>query len=195
MNVYYPNNVLKIPDATPSQTDAAQYMIRKGKIQYNLCGEMCVAYLMKDDTHTDTLDDYLDYWEVKDPKWYQSWFPNGISRTTSLIDLQRMLGDYGVTGTFPKLTAIPMQTNWLEGMVANSQAIVGVNIDNTGYLVGKGIPHWVVLTRFTKIDANHAIVDIYNPFTNAIEPYGWKEFLNSMGTYRQGFWLKREWTA
>lgn len=192
---YYPDRILKIPSATPETMDAAQYLIRKGKRQYNLCGEFCVAYLMKDKSHTDSIDDFLDYWEAEDLKWYQSWFPNGYARTTSVYDLQRMLGDYGVTGTFPKFSDIPLQPNWIEGMVAGCQAIVGVQIDNTGYLVGRGIPHWVVLTRFIAIDKNHAIVDVYNPYTNAIEPYGWREFIISMGIYKQGFWIKREWTT
>lgn len=188
----YPDQVLKIPSATPETTDAAQYLIRKGKRQFNLCGEFCVAFLMKDQAHTDNIDDFLDYWEAKDLKWYQSWFKNGLSRTTSIYDLQRMLGDYGVTGTFPRFIDVPIQPNWLEGMLNGCLAIVGVQIDNTGYLVGRGIPHWVVLTRLLAIDKNHAIVDIYNPYTNAIEPYGWREFITSMGTYKQGFWVKRE---
>jgi hypothetical protein len=68
---------------------------------------------------------------------------------------------------------------------------VGVNIDSTGYLVGSGIRHWEVLESIEIIDDNHAIIKLYNPYTNNEESYSWREFMTSTGAYKQGVWVPR----
>lgn len=189
---YYPSNVLKVPNATPSLTDAAQYMYRitkAGKVaNYNLCGEFSVAYCMMDETHTDSIDEFLDYWEANALKWYQTAFKNGLGRTTGISDLKAMLDAYSAVSA--PLVA-PMKMSIIAGMLPSHRLIVGVSIDHTGYLVGSGIRHWEVVERITVIDDLHAIVDLYNPYTNAIEPYSWKEFMTSTGPYKQGLWVER----
>jgi len=76
-------------------------------------------------------------------------------------------------------------------MLEKYQLIVGVSIDHTGYLVGQGIRHWEVIERILVIDDHHAICDLYNPFMNAMEPYSWRELMNSMGSYKQGLFVER----
>jgi len=189
MNEYYPDRVLQIPNATPETKDAAQYIIYKGRKQYNLCGEFCVAYCMRDDAHnTDSIDDFLNYWEVKNPKWYQTLFKNGLSRTTGIYDLKIMLDAYEAEYIPLNIGSYPL--GYL-AMLDRYQLIVGVSIDHTGYLVGQGIRHWEVLERILVIDDRHAICDLYNPFTNAMEPYTWRELMNSMGPYKQGLFVER----
>lgn len=185
----YRTHVLNIPSATPETSDAAQYMIYKGRKQYNLCGEFCVAYCMQDEAHTETIDDFLKYWEVQKPKWFATLFRDSLARTTGVYDLKMMLDTYGaVYFPFAKVQCDPLAIR-LE--LEYSQAIIGVQIDRGGYLVGRGIPHWIVLENITIIDSTHAIVDIYNPFTNAVEPYSWRELMISTGAYKQGLWISR----
>lgn len=190
MNQYYPDNVLKIPNATPETRDAAQYMFYRGRKQFNLCGEFCVAYCMQDETATDNIEDYLAYWEAKEAKWWNSLFKEKLARTTGVYDLGKMLGAYAAS--FSPLTAARFKSPYaLQEQLATHQTIIGVQIDYTGYLVTKGIPHWVVLERILPIDELHAICDIYNPFTNAMEPYSWKELIVAAGAYKYGLWVER----
>lgn len=186
IDTYYRNNILEIPNATPVDTDAAQYMYRKGTKQFNLCGEFCVAHVLG----LKNIDTFLDGWEAKDLKWYQQVFKNGLSRTTGVYDLEKMLSAWGILTPCNRFSSIP-PLEYLSAQLVDQQAILGVQIDYTGYLVGKGIPHWIVLDRLTVMDKNHAIADVYNPFTNAIEPYSWKELMTSTGAYKNGIWIRR----
>lgn len=188
MNQYYPDQVLQIPNATPETKDAAQYMIRHKRKQYNLCGEFCVAYCMQDEAYTDNIDEFLDYWQVKNSKWYQSAFQNGLGRTTGIYDLKTMLDAYGAKYM---VLDIPSKPIAYLAMLDKYQLIAGVSIDYTGYLVSKGIRHWEVMERILVIDERHAICDLYNPYTNAMEPYSWRELMNAMGPYKQGLFVER----
>lgn len=192
MNEYYPDHVLTIPNATPETRDAAQYMFYRGRKQYNLCGQFCVAFCVKDETATDNIDDYLAYWEAVDLKWYQTLFKNGLARTTGIYDLEKMLTAYGYQTPLSRFADIKITPLTVFTALDFHQAIVGVKIDSHGYLVGSGIPHWVVVDRITVIDELHAIVDVYNPFTNAMEPYSWRELMISTGSYKQGIWVPRD---
>ena len=189
MNTYYPSKVLTIPNATPDNKDAAQYMFYKGRKQYNLCGEFCVAYCMQDEAYTNDIDDFLNYWQAKDLKWYQTLFNNGLARTTGIYDLNKMLAAYSVAAV--DMIILHSSLGMYADYLAEHQIIIGVQIDNIGYLVGKGIPHWVVIDKINIIDQFHAFVDVYNPYTNAIEPYSWRELMTSSGSYKQGLIIPR----
>ena len=191
MNEYYPDHVLSIPNATPETKDAAQYFFHRGRKQFNMCGELAVAYCMQDEAYTDNIDDFLAYWEAKELKWFNSLFKDKLARTTGVYDLNKMLVAYGVTNTFPLAEVIVKNPYIVREQLVEYQAIVGVQIDYTGYLVGKGIPHWVVLNNVLVIDDTHAICTIYNPFTNAMEPYSFKELMTSTGAYKYGLWVER----
>jgi hypothetical protein len=186
---HYNKPILKIPHETESPTDAAQYMVYRGLKQYNLCMEFCVAYCMRDDEHTDNIDDYLAYWEVKDPIWWKTIFKNNLARTTGMYDIKKALEAYEAETMEWKPT--PSNMIPFRVMLDTHHAIMGVHIDYTGYLVGQGIPHWVVLEQLDVRDPKHAIVDVYNPFTNLIESYSWRELMNSSGSYKQCLWVKR----
>lgn len=189
MNYQYSARVLNIPNATPETTDAAQFMFYMGRKQYNLCGEFCVAYCMQDEAHTDTIDDFLKYWEAHDPRWYRSLFRDKLARTTGVYDLRKMLDSYAAQ--YYPFSQIKTDPGLMALELEQAQAIVGVQIDRGGYLVGRGIPHWIVLEDITVIDPTHARVEVYNPYTNFIEPYSWREFMTSTGVYKNGLWIKR----
>lgn len=190
MDYYYPDNVLKIPHPIPG-SKVAQYMFVKGVKNFNLCGQLCVAYVTQDETGINDVDVFLDYWKSKDLKWYQQIFKNGLGRTTSLYDLDRMLAayDYPPSLRWNKDNQSPIGVSIA---LEKYQAIVGVGIDNKGYLISGGIRHWVVLDRVDAIDDQYAIVDVYNPFTNSIRPFTWRELMMSMGTWKQGLWVSRK---
>ena len=186
---YYNTPVLRVPNATESTKDAAQYMIYRGLKQYNLCMEFCVAFMMRDNAYTDNIDDFLNYWEAVDIKWWNSIFRSNLARTTGIYDIKKALAAYGVQPT--EWREVPIDFASFEAKLTTHQAIVGVNIDYKGYLVGKGIPHWEVLDGITIFDDNHAMVSLYNPYNNLMEPYSWKELMTSTGSYKQGLWVER----
>lgn len=184
--------ILQIPSATDNEKDAAQYMLYRGRVQYNLCGEFCVAFCAQDRAHTNNIDEFLKYWESTQLSWFNTLFRGGLARTTGLYDLEKMLAAYDYPLPIRKFSGgLGLKPMFVAQMLAFYQAIVGVHIDYTGYLVGKGIPHWVVLHSITIADENHAVVNLYNPFTNFIEPYSWKELMTSTGSYKQGLWVER----
>ena len=185
MNSYYPTSVLDVPNATPETKDAAQYMFRKGTKQYNLCGEFCVSYCVGERN----INDFLDRWEADDLKWYQQVFRGGAGRTTGIYDLEKMLNVYGISTPCERFTAYNL--GFTSAKLDDYHAIVGVQIDSKGYLVGKGIAHWIVLLRIDVVDDNHAICTVYNPYTNNIEPYTWRELMTSTGAYKQGIWVRK----
>lgn len=190
--ISYNTPVLKIPSATPSNKDAAQYLIRYKKVQYNLCGQFCVAFCAQDEAQSDNIDEFLDYWS-KNEKLIRSFFPNWQSRTTSIYDLESMLREYGYKTPCQRFSDLnnPSSLEAVSTMLATHQLIAGVKIDWTGYLVGSGTPHWIVVEHIETADPNHAIVNIYNPFSNMIEPYSWREFMTSTGVYKNGIYVER----
>lgn len=189
---FYRDNVLTIPNATPNPNDAAQYMKYKGVTQYKLCGYFAIAYCARDEAGTDNIEDFLRYWEYKEPSWYwRLLFPNNLSNGMGIQVLDKLLSDYGYKYPSPRMNMIPSNPYSYQAYLEEFQLIAYVNIDNTGYLVGKGIPHWVVVERVTPLSKNHAIVDIYNPFTNTMEPYSWREFMTSTGAAKTGVWVGR----
>lgn len=183
----YQDNVLEIPHATPQENDAAQFMYRHGKKQVNLCGHMSVAYCVG----AKNISAFLDSIQANMPKWYASAFPNGVSRTTSLYDLNLMLKEYGYQPTL-KFNYIPLTTIDVHNQLVTHRAILGVKIDVWGYLVGSGIPHWVVLDEIEVINGQYAICNIYNPYINKTRPFSWREVMTSTGAYKQGLWVRRE---
>ncbi len=187
MSDYYNVDVIGIPSATQSKSDPAQFMTYKGVLQTNLCGHLSVAYCVGEPV----IDTLLQRIETEKPKLFASLFKSGKGRTTSIYDLTEMLLMYSKLMSSTSFAKTKMNPETLSKMLDTYRAIVGVQIDNSGYLVGKGIPHWVVLDRITAIDANHAICDIYNPYTNAMEPYSWRELMTSTGAYKQGIFVSR----
>jgi hypothetical protein len=188
--------VVSIPFPTPNPNDAAQYMIWKGQVQYNLCGELCAAYLAGVSLAT-----LLDVWEAKAITFFQRVFGSGgRARGTDLGELDSMLSLFGFSTPSLRLDAglrDPILNRALvtparmERMLQTHRAIVGVKIGGvTGYLRGGGIAHWVVVEQVYPNDVNRGHVEIYNPFSNTMQGYSWSEFVNSMGS-PYGIWVAR----
>jgi len=189
MGVLYNSPILEIPNATESDSDAAQNMFHDGVKQYNLCGQFSVAYCMRARAGTKNIDDFMEHWELTDLPWWKTIFRNKLARTTGVYDLQKMLASFDPV--VMKWSEVKVDPVVFSDTLVKYWLITGVKIDHTGYLVGSGIPHWVVVETIDVTDKNHAIVDIYNPYTNIIEPYSWRELMTSTGNYKQGLWVMR----
>lgn len=161
---------------TPSQQDAAQYVLYMGNVQWNLCGELCVCSILDL-----PLFDFLQEWRARPLSFFQRVFAGGRARTTGIPDLLDMLAPYNCTtmtiaGMF---TPGRMERFIYEGW----RVIIGCKIDSqSGELRGQGIGHWVVIRNVHPTGVNRALVTIYNPFPNALEVYSWGEFCRSVGT-------------
>jgi hypothetical protein len=184
----YLNDILKIPHHIPDKP--SQYMTVNGVKNYQLCGYFAVAYCMQDEGGTDNIDTFLEYHKIKSPGLWRSLFNKNLGRTTGIYDLTMMLAAYDVTPLV--LDAIPFKIAPVLFALQDYHLILGVSINGVnGMLTSSGIRHWIVVEELEVISSLHAIVKIYNPFTNSHEPYKWEQILSSVGAYRQGLWVGR----
>lgn len=188
--------VVAIENPTPNPQDAAQNAILFGQTQYNLCGQLCVAYLAGV-----SLETMLNVWGVKAPTVFNRIFYGGRGRTTGIPDLQSMLTAFDFSTPAqpfqdalrdPVLERTLVTPGRVARLLQERRAIIGVSIEGAlGRLKPSGIPHWVVLEQVHPRGINDAVVEIYNPYTNQMEIYSWAELIASMGTYPHGLWVER----
>lgn len=154
---------------TPDPNDAAQYILRDGVKQVNMCGQMCMAYLLELPLKT-----VLDEWQAKDPSMYQRIFRTSKKATgTSDGDLIHMLGLFG-----EKAHSLTMKK--YSPATLKPSIIASCNIDGgTGALRGAGVLHWVVVVDVVPDRQGFGWIDVFNPFQNCVERYSWREWLAS----------------
>ena len=182
----FPRGVVQIDNPTPEDYDAAQYIIYNGNTQYNLCGEMCVAYIFGD-----SVENFLEVWKAKPNSYFQRVFGTGKARGTNAEELKDMVKVYANSATLYAQNALhdtmssrvllsPARLrNWLED---GWKYIASVKISGvTGELQPTGILHWVTITKITPDGIGRGWVELYNPFPNQKERYSWKEFVASAG--------------
>jgi hypothetical protein len=184
----YPNEV-DIPIATPSEIDAAQYIIYENHKKYNQCGEICVAFIVGDD-----LLSLLDTWKLNSPKYYERIYKYPNDKGTGIGDLDNLLNTvYGYSIPSLKLVdalndpvigrAMLSQERLMNLLVDGYSPIIGVRISGTtGRLQSTGVSHWVVPTRVFPNGTNRGFVELYNPFPNRKELYSWDEFYKAVGS-------------
>lgn len=181
----YPRHVVSIQSPTINPHDAAQYMVWRGKVQYNLCGEICVCYIVGDD-----LEIMLSKWEAKSLSVFKRVFGNGMARGTDLGELDSMLAVYNYMPSLrlqnalmdPLLKRPVVTPGRLLNLLIENRIIVGVKISKaTGNLQASGILHWVVLEEVIPHGVDRGLVKLYNPFPNQHQTYSWAELKASMG--------------
>ena len=178
---------------TPNPVDAAQYIIWKNNVQYNLCGEGCVAFLFGE-----TIETFLEKWEAKPVSYFQRVFQGGKAATTSVADLKDMVSVYGAETESIRDLVYDAVSNGslispgtLRDLADVWCLIMGCKISVvTGELKPNGVPHWIVLDKVIPDGINNGTVEIYNPFPDRVQRYSWKEFLSSIGT-PYGIGIKR----
>ena len=180
----YPPEV-SIPAATPSQDDGAQYLIYDGRTKYNMCGELCVAYIVGDDTTS-----LLDKWAAESPSYYGRIYKDYLDRGTGFGDLKNLLEIYDYQDIERLDYALKddiigraiMTPGRMANLIHDNHVIVGVKISNrTGKLQKYGVLHWIVFNSIVMNEMG-GVVEIYNPFPNKKEIYSWDEFKTSVGS-------------
>ncbi|HSB00719.1 MAG TPA: hypothetical protein VLE49_08720 [Anaerolineales bacterium] len=199
-NDKFPDSGVGIPHQTPNPKDAQQYMLLDGIVRYNMCGELCVAFIVEDD-----IDSVLARWKAKSLSSYNAILGGGRDKGTRADELEGMLkailSDYDfrsdddqIINLSSKLTYPVTPAGLLEDlnkMLMTHYLIAGVTINDLGELIGKENPrikHWIVLD---KIKRNGNRVEMYNPFPNKREEYSFTEFYSSFST-NSGLWVKRK---
>jgi hypothetical protein len=195
----FPDYEVGIPTATEDETDAAQYMILNGDVKYNMCGELCVAFIGGDDILT-----FVNKWKETSPVYYNWAIAGNKDEPTGIDVLHSMLKVYGYrsntsniinfsTGLTDPIVGLRASPGRFQKMLENYYLIAGVKIDRiSGKLRGQGIGHWVVLDQIQPNGINGGWVEIYNPFPNKRQEYSYDEFVASCsGPYWNGLWVKR----
>ncbi len=178
----FPENVVESESQTTYPYDAAQYIIWRKNIQYNLCGEFCVAHVFGK-----SIDEFLIDWESKSPVMFNRVFKSGWSQPTGVGELKDMVGVY--EGDYKNLEDLrdqhgkyiilsPMR---LMVQLKDWKLILGCKISGaSGELQPTGISHWVVVLKVIP-DGFGGWVEVYNPFPNRVERYSWRELIKSVG--------------
>jgi hypothetical protein len=190
---------LEVAIANPNPVyTAAQYIDVDGKKKTRLCGEFCVAFILKE-----SINAVLERWKEVQPVLYATVV--GANLGTGTAHLETILKAYGYNtkGDFagftsglsdPFLKKCLISPGRIAKMLKTHFLVAGVNIDGrTGILKrGNDVPHWVVLDKLTPVGKNMGWMEIYNPFQNRWEEYSYREFTNAIvDGYWSGLWVKR----
>lgn len=211
----FPNAEVVIPNPTPELHDAAQYMLVGGKQKFNLCGELCVAFIVGED-----IDTLIAKWKTAAPDFFNSILAGDRDKPTGPEDLRSILSAYGYSAdngqviSFKAGLTDPLvgfgPTQGRIGRLLETHFLVAlVTINSHGKLirkpedsstkrgknrpvVEKGISHWVVVDRITPNGINAGRVELYNPFHNRRQEYSFNEFYKSCSSPAwSGWWVER----
>ena len=154
------------------------------KINYNLCGQFCVAALCGMDV-IPTIR-----------KWYHA-SKRGKTvidgdRGTVIYDLQEILTLFNIKSeTFlPEPSVAPATPEYLEkNLRAGKKAIIGVGITRTGEAAyNASIRHWLVVSEIVRM-GNSGWVRVYNSFYNQEEVYPYQRIFNTGISTGIGLWV------
>jgi hypothetical protein len=199
----FPESEVYIPNPTPDEHDAAQYMYLLGESgeKNNMCGQLCAAFIMKIDIET-----FVEDWKVKANNYYRIAIAGSVDNATGIDSLTSMFnvapynaqpGDvmrFEVPMKEPITGRVLVSPGRIETMLKTHYLVAGVRIKSTGKLSGSGIGHWVVLDKITpdgRLGGNGGWVEIYNPFFNKRQEYSYEEFMRSFAGFL-GLWVKRK---
>lgn len=201
-NESFPDSGVLIRSATDDPHDAQQYMVLDGKTRYNMCGPLCVAFLVEDE-----MDVVLEKWKTNSPVSYQSMLAGGKDSGTTESDLKKILGavlgayGYGADDDqvvrFRERLTFPVNptsmTQALQSMLATHALVVLVTINKFGQPIANTetpqIQHWVIIDKITR---NGNRLETYNPFPNKREEWSFNEFYRSCRVSWSGLWVKRK---
>lgn len=180
-----PSGVVALDHPTASLQDLDQFVFVDGKVQYNLCGELCVCYIAGVPLST-----LLTLWKASPTSWYNRVFQKGLARTTGIPDLLNMLEIFpnietrnfsmmfGATKDVTTVTPARLRSVLEDGW----KIIIGVRINRSGELRPSGILHWVTLCQAVPNGIDAGWIKYYNPASNNVELSSWHEFSVSMGS-------------
>ena len=171
---------------TSNPYDAYQYVVLDNKVQYNLCGFFCMLHALKLVAALPIEFLLEDLTKLEPTRMAQIMKKNnGLTGAGDLIYLIRAMNYLAFPLTDAFVDAVSNSTIFtahrLESLLADNRVIIGVSIDPRGRLNSRGkTRHWVVVTSVAPVDVG-GVVEIYNPFHDNYEAYGFDEFASSVG--------------
>jgi hypothetical protein len=179
----------EIGDAIRAKRTSPQYInVQKAtgrkKVNYNLCGQFCVATLCGVDVIPLV------------QKWYQA-SKRGkavidADRGTVISDLQEILELFNIKSeTFnPEPSIAPATPGYLEKMLrAGKKAIIGVGLTYKGEAAyNANIRHWLVIEDIVRM-GNSGWVRVYNSYFNQEEVYPYPRIFNAGVSTGVGLWV------
>lgn len=215
LNEPFPAPEVEIANPTPEPNDAPQYMLVKGRKKFNMCGELCVAFVV-----CESIESVLTKWETAAPNFYKNILAGDSDKSTNAEDLRSILNIYGYstdngqlinfrTGLTDPLIGFEPSQGRVQQMLKTHSLIALVTINSYGKLitkpddtstkrgknrpvVEKGISHWITVDKLTPNGINAGRVEVYNPFHNRRQEYSFNEFVKSCSPGWSGWWVKRD---
>jgi hypothetical protein len=180
----------EIADAIKAKRNAPQYInvlnaIGKNKVNYNLCGQFCVAAICGVDVIP----------LLK--KWYQTGLARAKTvldsdRGTVIYDLQNMLSLYNIKSELfrPEPSIAPATPEYLQKMFRSGKiAIIGTGITHKGEIsMNATIRHWLVITDIVRM-GNGGWVRVYNGYFNQEEVYPYRNLFDLGISSSLGLWV------
>ena len=180
----------EINDAIKAKRNAPQYInvqnaIGRNRVNFNLCGQFCIAALCGVDVIP----------------LLKQWYGTGLARAktvlesdrgTVIYDLQNMLSMYNIKSELfrPEPSIAPATPGYLEKMLASGKkAIIGSGITSKGEISFNGnIRHWLVLEEIVRMGSG-GWVRVYNPFFNQEEVYPHRNIFDTGNSSNLGLWV------
>jgi hypothetical protein len=180
----------EIAEAIRAKRVAAQYInvqavIRKSRINQNLCGQFCIAALCGVDVIP-----LLKKWYSTNLARAKTVLEN--DRGTVIYDLQSMLSLYNVKSELfrPEPSIAPATPAYLEKMLrSGKKAIISIGLTAKGEASVTGtIRHWLVVTDIVRM-GNSGWVRTYNSFFNQEEVYPYRNLFETGVSSNLGLWV------
>ncbi len=195
------NDVVKIENPTQDpNAHAKQYMVWEKTKQVNMCGELCVAYIVNNEIEETSLESVLEKWKQAPNKGNFSYNLGKIKEGLIKEHLNDILQVYdALKGQYQPIDSLRAEWNAalnaasflekLKDKLKTHYLIALVTINSSGALIPKAetIKHWVVVEEITW---NGWGVKLYNPFPNKFQKYSLEEFSSSC--HNSGLWVKRK---
>ena len=180
----------EIAEAVKAKRNASQYIniqnaIGKSRVNFNLCGQFCVAALCGVDVIP----------------LLKKWYGTGLARAktvlendrgTVIYDLQNMLSLYNIKSEIfrPEPSIAPATPGYLEKMLkSGKKAIIGIGLTNKGEASITGtIRHWLVIEDIARM-GNGGWVRVYNSFYNQEEVYPYRNLFDTGISSSLGLWV------
>jgi hypothetical protein len=200
----FTNAEVNIPHPTKDPTDAAQYMVWEGDVKRNMCGELCIAFIVGDDIET-----LLTKWKENDKlNYYISLVAKGKDNALWASHLIAILEVYGYRevskdlifsaggcikykdGLQDPTRSFLISPGRLKEMLKTHYLIAHVRQTGSGNFVESGgFGHWIVVDKIEPYGVGRGKIEIYNPYYNKREEHSYVEFRKSCGN--SGYWVNR----
>lgn len=176
---------------TADPNDAQQYVDWEGYKQVNMCGEICIAYILGV-----KLSFVLQEWKARQLTLYKRIFGAGRATGTTKEDLTRIMDALAGEAHFniANLESVAKKYSpaQLAGLLEKYHIIAACNINSiNGALRSGRIGHWVCVVAVYPDRQGMGWIDVMNPFNNCVERYSWAEWVANTRNYPSGLIVER----